>query len=87
MFMWRATSFHGELVFPKGAVFNIVRIKIQTPATFAKISAIEFSPHVIASNRKLGPTVSAVSKDNSAVLLRQTSRGKSRYEMLACVMM
>lgn len=76
MFMWRATSFHRELVFPKGAVLNTVSIKIQNPATFAKMSAIKFSPHVIASNRRLGPTVLAVSKDKSAVLLQQTSKDK-----------
>lgn len=55
---------------------NIVSIKIQTPATFAKIPAIKCSPHVIASNRKLGPTVLAVSKDKFAVLLQQTGKEK-----------
>lgn len=69
-----ATSFHRELVFPKGAELSIVHIKIQNSARFAKISAIEFSPRVIASNRKLGPTVLAVSNDKSAALLQQTGK-------------
>lgn len=51
--------FHRELVFPKGAKLNIVSIKIQNPAIFAKISAIRFSPHVTASDRRLGPPVLA----------------------------
>lgn len=76
MFIWRAPSFHGELVVPEGAELSIVSIKIQNPATFAKIAAIKFSPHVIASNRKLGPSVLAVRKDKSAVLLQQTSKEK-----------
>lgn len=76
MFMWRATSFHRELVFPKGDELNIVSIKIQNSATFAKISAIKFSPHVIASNRKLGPRALAVSKGKSAVVLQQKGKEK-----------
>lgn len=77
MFMWRATSFHRELVFPKGAKPNIVSIKIQNPATFTKIAAVEFSPHAIASDSKLGPSVLAVSKDKSAVFPQQTGREKT----------
>lgn len=55
VFMWRATSFHRELVFPKGDELNIVSIKIQNSATFAKISAIKFSPHVIDQIENLAP--------------------------------
>jgi len=44
VFMWRGTSFHRELALPKGAELNIINIKIQNPATFAKMSAISFSP-------------------------------------------
>lgn len=77
MFLWRATAFHRELVFPKGAKPNIVSIKTQNPATFAKIAAIKFSPHAIASNSKLGPAVLAVSKDKSAVFLQQTGKEKA----------
>lgn len=61
-------------------------LKYKTPATFAKISAIKFSPHVIASNRKLGPAVLAVSKDRSAVLLQQTGKEKSCCEVLVYVL-
>lgn len=86
VFMWRASSFHRELVFPKGGELNIVSIKIQNPATFAKISAIKFNPHVIASNRNLGPSVLAVSKDKSAVLLQQTGKEKSHCEILVYVL-
>lgn len=77
--MWRETSFHRELVFPKDEL-NTVGIKIQS--SFAKISAIKCSPHAIAPNRKLGPTVSSVSKDKSAALLQQTGKEKSHYEIL-----
>lgn len=54
----------------------IVSIKIQNPGTFAEIPAIKRSPHVIASNRELGPTVLAVSKNKLAVLLQQTGKEK-----------
>lgn len=50
---------HRELVFPKGAKLSIVSIKIQNPSTFAKVSAIKFSPHVTASDRKCQLAVKA----------------------------
>lgn len=74
-FMWRETSLHRELVFPKDEL-SVVGIEIQN--LFAKISAIKCSPHVIA----LHPTVLSVSKDKSAVLLQQTGKEKSHYEIL-----
>lgn len=78
-FMWREASLHRELVFPKDEL-SIVGIEIQN--LFAKISAIKCSPHVIAPNIKLRPTVLSVSKDKSAVLLQQTGKEKSHYEIL-----
>lgn len=78
-FMWRETSLQRELFYPEDEL-NTVGIKIQN--LFAKISAIKWSPHVIAPNRKPGPTVLSVSKDKSAALPQQTGKEKSHYEIL-----
>lgn len=80
--MGRATSFHRELAFPTGPKLNVVNIKIQNPATFAKLSAIKSSPRVIASNRKLGPTVLAVDETNQQHFCNRQAKKTSRYEIL-----